>query len=294
LNEVVQETSDTFGTTRKENKIHRELAEDLCGVKADKAQIEQILLNLYVNAADAMPGGGSLYLKTMNVTHAAMAKKPYKVKPGKYVLLTIRDTGRGMDKETMERIFEPFFTTKGLANGTGLGLASVYGILKSHGGYIDVDSAIGHGSTFYIYLPTSEEVVAKEISTDEKLVMGSETILLVDDEDFVLDAGAQLIEAMGYRVLKAKSGPEAVEVYRKSKDTIDLVILDVVMPEMGGGEVYEKLKEVNPQVKVLLSSGYSIEGQAKEILRRGCNGFIQEPFNIEDLSQILRKILDEK
>jgi signal transduction histidine kinase len=124
----------------------------------------------------------------MNVTHAAMANKPYKAKPGSYVLMTIRDTGRGMDKETMERIFEPFFTTKGLAEGTGLGLASVYGILKSHGGYIDVDSAIDHGSTFYIYLPASKEVDSKEISTDEKHVIGSETVLLVDDEDLVLDA----------------------------------------------------------------------------------------------------------
>jgi two-component system, cell cycle sensor histidine kinase and response regulator CckA len=294
LNEVFQETSDTFETTRKDIKIHRDLAEGLLGAKADKAQIEQILLNLYVNAADAMHGGGSLYLKTMNVTHEAMANKPYKVKPGNYVLLTVRDTGRGMDKETMERIFEPFFTTKGLAKGTGLGLASVYGILKSHGGYIDVESEKGHGTTFYVYLPASEEVVVKEISTDEKFVMGSETILLVDDEELVLDSGAQLIEAMGYRALRAKSGSEAVEVFRRNRDIIDLVILDVVMPEMGGGETYDRLKGIDPGIKVLLSSGYSLNGEAGVIMKRGCDGFIQKPFKVEKLSKKLREILNKR
>jgi two-component system, cell cycle sensor histidine kinase and response regulator CckA len=294
LNDVVQETSDTFGTTRKDIKVHRELAANLFGVKADKAQIEQILLNLYVNAADAMPGGGSLYLSTMNVTHEAMANKTYEKKPGNYVLLTVRDTGRGMNKEIMERIFEPFFTTKGLAKGTGLGLASVYGILKSHGGYIDVESEKGHGTTFYVYLPASEEVVAKNIRTEEKFLMGSETVLLVDDEELILDSGAQLLEAMGYRALKAKSGAEAVEVYRKSKDTIDLVLLDVVMPEMGGGETFDRLREIDTGIKVLLSSGYSLDGEAGEIMKRGCDGFIQKPFKLVKLSRKLREILDKR
>ena len=293
LNQLVQETSETFGTTRKDIKIQRVLAADLFGVKADKAQIEQVLLNLYVNAADAMPGGGSLYLKTMNITHKAMADKPYQVKPGNYVFLTVKDTGRGMDKETIERAFEPFFTTKGLAKGTGLGLSSVYGILKSHGGYIDVESKMGQGSAFYIYLPASEEFVSEELASDRHIVKGSETILVVDDEDLVLDAAAQLIEALGYTVFRVKSGFEAVEIYEKNKDGIDLIILDVVMPEMGGGETYDRLTEIDADVRVLLSSGYSLDGEAGEIMKRGCAGFIQKPFKLEELSRKLREILDK-
>jgi PAS domain S-box-containing protein len=293
LNDVIQETLDTFGATRKDITIHREFAESIFGVKADKAQIEQILFNLYVNAADSMPRGGNLYLKTMNVTHADIANKPYKVKPGNYVLMTVRDTGKGMDKETMQRIFEPFFTTKGLAKGTGLGLASVYGIVKSHGGYIDVESEMGGGSTFNIYLPTSEKVVMEQVSGYGEVERGKETILLVDDEELVLDASAQLIKAIGYRVLKAKSGSEAIKVYKENKETIDLVILDVVMPEMSGGETYDRLKEVDSEVVVLLCSGYSLNGEATEIIRRGGAGFIQKPFNVDVLSKKLRNILDK-
>ncbi|GAI20404.1 unnamed protein product, partial [marine sediment metagenome] len=161
LNQLIEETSNTFGTTKREIRIHRELAQDLLGIKADQGQIEQLLLNLYVNAADAMPGGGDLFLNTINVTHKDMRGKPYKPNPGNYVLLTVRDTGVGMDKKTMERVFDPFFTTKGLARGTGLGLASVYGVVKAHAGYIDVKSKKGHGTTFSIYLPASEKRVEK-------------------------------------------------------------------------------------------------------------------------------------
>ncbi|NIO20315.1 MAG: hybrid sensor histidine kinase/response regulator, partial [Candidatus Aenigmarchaeota archaeon] len=159
----MEETSDTFGRTRKEFTIHKDLNEDLFAIEADEGQIEQILLNLYVNAADAMPDGGDLILKTMNTTHEDMKDKPYDPKPGKYVKLIVKDTGEGIDKKTMERIFEPFFTTKEMGKGTGLGLASVYGIIKGHGGYINVDSEKRHGSTFTIYLPGSDVVVPKGI-----------------------------------------------------------------------------------------------------------------------------------
>jgi CheY-like chemotaxis protein len=295
LNQLIKETSDTFAMTKKEIMVHRELAKDLLGIKADQDQIEQILLNLYVNAADAMPGGGDLFLKTMNVTHEDMRDKPYEAKPGDYVLLTVRDTGSGMDKETMERIFEPFFTTKGMARGTGLGLASVYGIVKAHGGYIEVGSKKGHGTTFSIYLPASSEKVAlKEVELPEKILKGKETILLVDDEDMVLDVGEQMLKKLGYEVLLAEGGREAIELYNKNRDIIDMVLLDMIMPEMGGGETYDRMKEINPDIKVLLSSGYSVDGQATEILKRGCDGFIQKPFDMQGLSQRIRKILDLK
>ncbi len=293
LNQLIKDTSDTFATTRKEIRVHHELAKDLPGIKADQGQIEQALLNLYVNAADAMPKGGDLFLRTMNITDKDMTGKPYEPKPGNYVLLTVRDTGIGMDKKTMERLFDPFFTTKGLAKGTGLGTASVYGIIKGHGGYIDVDSEKGYGATFSIYLPATEKGIKDEKELSSTLLKGKETILLVDDEDMVIDVGEQMLKKLGYKVLLAKGGREALDLYRKNQHKINMVLLDMVMPDMGGEETYELLKEINPNVKVLLSSGYSINGQATEILKRGCDGFIQKPFSMNDLSQKLREILDK-
>jgi PAS domain S-box-containing protein len=294
LNQLVKDTSDTFATTKKEIRVHQEPDKDLRGIKADQGQIEQALLNLYVNAADAMPGGGELFLKTTNVTHKDMTGKAYEVKPRDYVLVTVRDTGVGMDKKTKERIFDPFFTTKGLARGTGLGLASVYGTVKGHGGYIDVESKRGHGTTFSIYLPAShEKKVIKEEELPKKILKGKEAILLVDDEDIVLDVGEQMLKALGYKALIASGGKEAIELYKENKDKIGMVLLDMVMPDMGGGETYDRMKEINPDIKVLLLSGYSIDGEATEILKRGCDGFIQKPFDMKELSQRVREILDK-
>ena len=294
LNQLVKETSDTFGMTKKEITVHQELSEKLYGIKADQGQIEQVLLNLYVNAADAMPEGGDLFLKTINATDKDITGKLYKVQPGNYVFLSVRDTGGGMDKETRERIFEPFFTTKGLASGTGLGMASAYGIIKGHGGYIDVDSEVGKGATFSIYLPATEKVIEEKKILSDELVKGKGTVLLVDDEEMVLDVGKELLNHLGYEVLLAENGQEALELYKKNQDEIDLVLLDMVMPVMGGGEAFDRMKEINTNVKVLLSSGYSLEGEAKEILKRGCDAFIQKPFKLEQLSQKLREILYKK
>ena len=294
LNQLVKETSDTFGMTKKEITVHQKLSEKLYGIKADQGQIEQVLLNLYVNAADAMPGGGDLFLKTMNVAGKDITGKPYEVNPGNYVLLTVRDTGVGMDKETKERIFEPFFTTKGLASGTGLGLASAYGIIKGHGGYIDVDSKVGEGTTFNIFLPATEKVIKEKRVLPDKLVAGKGTVLLVDDEEMVLEAGEVLLNHLGYEVLLAENGQEALDLYKKHRDKIDLVLLDMVMPVMGGGEAFDRIKEINTNVKVLLSSGYSLEGEAKEILKRGCDAFIQKPFKMEQLSHKIQELLHKR
>ena len=294
LNRWVKETAFTFGMTRKEIRFHLDLAESLYGIKADQGQIEQVLLNLYVNAADAMPGGGDLFLKTVNLTHKGMRGRPYRAKTGNYILLTVRDTGVGMDKKTTERIFDPFFTTKGLARGTGLGLASVYGIIKGHGGYIDVDSEEGHGTTFSIYLPATEKEIKEENeSLTSEILKGKETVLFVDDEEMVIDAGEQMLITLGYEVLLAGSGQEALDIYKKNQEDIDIVLLDMVLPGMGGGETFDRMREINPGVKVLLSSGYSLDGEAKDILERGCDAFIQKPFNMEGLSQNIRKTLDK-
>ncbi len=297
LNQSVKETSNIFGMTKKEIRIHQEFAENPFGIMADKGQIEQALLNLYINAADAMDGGGDLFVKTIDVTHKDMTAKPYKPKPGNYVLLTVRDTGEGMDKKTKERIFDPFFSTKEMGKGTGLGLASVYGIIKAHGGYIDVDSKRGQGTTFNIYLPASEKEVREAIEekkVHKEVLKGTEIILFVDDEEHVLDVGAQILKSFGYTVFEGRSGKETIEVYKKNRDKIAMVILDMIMPGMGGGETYDRLKKINPEIKVLLSSGYSIDGQATEILQRGCNGFIQKPFKIKEWSIKIREILDAK
>jgi PAS domain S-box-containing protein len=294
INRIIHETSSTFAMTRKDITLHHDLTDALAGVKADAGQIEQVVLNIYVNAAEAMPTGGALYITTKNIAHTQITKKPYTIKPGTYILLTIKDTGIGMDKETQEKVFDPFFTTKGLAKGTGLGLASVYGIIKAHGGYIDVASQKGEGTTFSIYLPASEEIIREEPRPTKSIETGNETILLVDDEEIILDVGEALLTSLGYSVLTAQGGDEAITILRSSLPSSppDLVILDMIMPGMGGGETYDRMKEIHPTIKVLLSSGYSIDGQAKEILKRGCNGFLQKPFTLGEVSKAIREVVD--
>ena len=293
LNHVLEETSETFGRTRREISIRRKFSEDLHTIEADLGQIEQVLWNLFVNAADAMPNGGDLILETRNVTHEEMTGRLYEPKPGDYVLITVTDTGVGMDKNTMERIFDPFFTTKERGRGTGLGLASAYGTVKGHGGYIHVTSSKGQGACFSIYLPASENTILASARLADRFVAGSETVLLVDDEEAIREVGQELLEALGYRVLLSGDGKEALDVYEKNRDRIDIVLLDIVMPQMGGGEVYEKIKGINPDVKVLLLSGYSIDGEAADIMKRGCNGFIQKPFTMKELSARIRQILEQ-
>ena len=290
-NHVIQETSETFGRMRKDITIHRNFSSDLYEIRADSGQMEQVLLNLFVNAADAMPTGGKLSLTSENVTHQDMKTGVYNPQPGIYVKLTIADTGTGMDKEIQERIFDPFFTTKEMGRGTGLGLASAYGIIENHGGHITVKSEKARGTVFNIYLPAIREKHPGKKEPHNQIVSGSGTILLVDDEEMVLDVNVKVLEKLGYSVLEAKSGQEAISAYRENKDEIDMVILDMVMPGMGGGEVYDIMKEINKDVKVLLSSGHSMDGQAQQILQRGCDGFLQKPYRMGEVSGKLSEIL---
>jgi PAS domain S-box-containing protein len=292
LNVILEKTATMFGRTKREVIVKSDFQEDLWTTEVDHGQIEQVLLNIYVNAWQAMPGGGNLYLESRNVIVDENFAHRYSIKKGKYVRISITDTGMGMDKETQERIFEPFFTTKEMGRGTGLGLASAYGIIKNHGGIITVYSESDHGSTFGIYLPASEKAVPAEKPSTKDVLRGHETILLVDDEHMIIDVGKDILQALGYTVIVARNGKDAVRIYREKKDTIDLVILDMIMPGMGGAETFEVLKTINTGVTVLLSSGYSMNGRPAKMLEQGCRGFIQKPYNMAELSQAIRAALD--
>jgi len=292
LNKLIDRSAQMFGRTKKEITMHTKFDGGIWTVEVDRGQIEQVMLNLYVNAWHAMPEGGNLFLRTNNVHLQHEDALPFGIEPGPYVKITIEDTGVGMDDATQGRIFEPFFTTKEMGRGTGLGLASAYGIIKNHGGIIDVSSERGGGTIFSILLPRSEKNVQEQKASPSALTLGTESILLVDDEEMIIEVGQEILQEMGYKVFLARTGREAVEVYNDNKQEIDMVILDMIMPDMGGGEAYDKMKEIHPGVKVLLSSGYSVEGQASEILARGCNGFIQKPFSAKQLSQTIRQVLE--
>ncbi len=294
MNELVLISSDMFGRTKKEIRIHTKCQASPLVVEADRGQIEQVLLNMYINAWQAMPpGGGDLNLETKTVNLDEAYCKPHQTEPGRYVNVSITDTGAGMDEATSLRIFDPFFTTKEKSRGTGMGLASAFGIIKNHGGMITVDSEVGRGTTFNIFLPTSDKEAYRVVPMDESRITGSATILLIDDEEFIIVVCQTMLENLGYRVIVCKGGQEAVKVITDMGNEIDLVILDMIMPGMDGGTTFDRIRDIQPDMPVLLSSGYAINGHADKIMRKGCNGFIQKPYNISELSQKVRKMLDD-
>lgn len=294
LNDIIEKTSNAFGQTRKDVTIQKSLESDIWAVEIDQVQVEQVLVNLYVNAQQAMPDGGELTLKTRNVTLDEAYVRNYKVRPGDYVMVSVTDTGMGIDERTKERIFEPFFTTREMGRGRGLGLASAYGIIRGHQGIINIYSEEGQGTTFNLFLPATDKAAVKETVPPRGLLEGSETILFVDDEDVIIDVNREILESLGYKVVAAKSGQEAIEVYRKLRGKIGLVILDMIMPGMDGEATYDSLRKIDDDVRVILSSGYSKNEQAKAILEKGCQAFIQKPFSISDLSMTIRQVLDKK
>lgn len=294
LNHLVQETFEMFGRTSKNIQLHTNFQKDVWIIEGDRNQLEQVVLNLFINAADAMPEGGDIYIDTNNTFLSEIAAKQHMGEPGNYVTITVRDTGHGMDKETRAKVFDPFFTTKEPDKGTGLGLSSAYGIIKNHNGHIDVYSEPGRGTIFKVFLPASEKETTVQKETDCKLLKGNETVLLVDDEYDFRDVGEEMLQVMGYQVITAKNGKQAVEIFSSMPDKIDLVILDMIMPVMGGGETFDLLKKIRADIKVILSSGYSTDSEAAEILARGCKNFIQKPFGMIELSQKLRETLDDK
>ena len=295
INLIIDKTSGMFERTRKEITVIQELGKEVSMVDADQGQIKQVILNLLVNAWQAMPKGGEIQIKTENRQLSEDEGKIVELSAGNYVKITISDSGVGMDEVVQERIFDPFFTTKHKGGiGTGLGLASAFGIIKNHNGHIQVSSVKGEGSTFTIYLPVSQTLFDAVHKTTEsaKPETGEGTILFIDDEDMVVDSIEPMLKELGYTVFTAKTGASAIQLFTDHKDRIDIVILDMIMPEMSGEEIFVKLKETNPDTKILLSSGYSQNGKASGLLDQGCDGFIQKPFDIHSLSQKLREILD--
>jgi nitrogen-specific signal transduction histidine kinase/CheY-like chemotaxis protein len=293
LNDLIGRSVNLFGRTRKEIRIFEKYADNVLNVEVDRGQIEQVLLNLFVNAWQAMPGGGSLYLETENVVFDKSSADLYDLKAGHYVKVSVTDTGVGMDEKTRQRIFDPFFTTKGMGRGTGLGLASAYGIIKGHGGMITVYSEKGQGTTFHIYLPASKKKAAAEEAVETELSGGRETILLVDDEEVITEVTSRLLGELGYTILTAGSGEQAVEIYRQRHTGIQLVILDMIMPGMSGGETFDELRAINPSVRVILSSGYSIDGKAQAIMKKGLRIFLQKPYRLHDLAKKIREALSD-
>ncbi|HMK34750.1 MAG TPA: PAS domain S-box protein [Desulfomonilaceae bacterium] len=275
--------------------IRLELAKDLKRTNADTAQIEQVIMNLAVNARDAMGERGSLTIRTEGATvDAQYCRLHVDAVPGDYVVLSVSDTGHGMDRQTLLHIFEPFYTTKELGRGTGLGLAMVYGIVKQHGGHLTCYSEVEKGTTFKVYLPvfvTESEVVPDP--TVEIPAEGNETVLLVDDEDPVRELGERILTKNGYDVLTATNGVEALELYLAQREKIDLIILDLIMPAMGGKDCLKELLKIDPHVKVIVASGFAADTSAGECIDDGAKGFVAKPFRFKELLNQVRKALDE-
>jgi two-component system, cell cycle sensor histidine kinase and response regulator CckA len=288
--EVVRKTAMMFGRTHRDIVIVQDFAPDLDAALMDHAQLEQVLLNLFLNAAYAMPGGGHLMLRASNATLSAGETEPHGAKPGRFVKLVVADTGTGIDAATLPRIFEPFFTTKAPGKGSGLGLASVYGIVKNHGGIVTVESELGKGAAFTLLLPAGNRPAVVAPAPVNPVRPGHGTVLVVDDEERLLHLCGRLLQAMGYQVLTASGGRAAVELMRQHHTRISLVILDLTMPEMSGARTFEAIRAISPTVKVLIASGASVEGQAQELLDKGCSGFIQKPFDAAALSEKIQSL----
>lgn len=271
------------------------LAEDLQIIDADPAQMEQVLLNLAVNAQHAMPDGGQLLIETSNVSLSDEYFRTHLgAKPGHYVLLTVSDTGVGVEPEVLDRMFEPFFTTKTNEEGTGLGLAMVHGIVSQHGGYIRCYSEPGRGTSFKIYLPVSRtESLSSLAETREMPAFGTETILIVDDDDRIRDISQQMIEMGGYKVLTAPSGEEALKIYHLRKNEISLIILDLIMPGMGGKRCLRELLRIDPDVRVLVASGFSSNDLTFDEKEAGARGFVRKPYDAKDILGAIRNVLDK-
>ncbi|MCU0723207.1 MAG: PAS domain S-box protein, partial [Planctomycetes bacterium] len=293
LNEVLGKTAQWFGRARKEIVLRLDLQEALWPVEADRGQIEQVLMNLLLNAWQAMPGGGEVFLATGNTALGPEHTGAFDAEPGRYVRVSVADSGEGMDEATRSHLFEPFFSTKGVGKGTGLGLASSWGIVRNHKGFIAARSEKGKGATFEVFLPAAERAARRAHTPPAQAVRGSGTVLLVDDEETILGVVKPLLERMGYRVLAARSGAEALEVQGGRRDGIDLVLLDLVMPGLNGRETAKRLRAVDPSVRILVATGYGADEAALNLADVPVSGVIVKPYDAGRLSEAIRKALEK-
>jgi PAS domain S-box-containing protein len=289
INDLIEKSTRMFIRTRKEIQLQTFLQPEVYKVEIDPGQIEQVLINIYVNAWQAMPDGGKLIIETSNVHLDQEFCTPHEVEAGPFVKIVLTDTGIGMNPQTIQRIFEPFFTTKGVGKGTGLGLASAYGIVRNHKGIIRVESEPGQGTSFMIYLPACLSASLSQPVETEGMIEGRGTVLIVDDESESIQAEEAMLKRLGYDVLVAGSGPEAIRIFTEHRERIDLVTLDMIMPGMGGRETFEKLRRIDPKVKILFISGYGINHDIEETAQDDLSGFLEKPFDIVKLSQ---KVVD--
>jgi signal transduction histidine kinase len=274
--------------------ISVQTAQNLNVTMVDPVQADQVMMNLCLNARDAMPNGGELIIKTINVEIGEEFRSLHSyARPGSYVLLSVSDNGIGMDTETVEQIFEPFFTTKEMGKGTGLGLATVYGIVKQHGGFIEVASAPERGTTFEVYLPASSGAPeAREAQSEEKAKRGSETILLAEDHEGLRQSAQEMLETLGYRVIAASNGLEAVQFFKTNCDQVALVVLDVVMPGLSGPDAFLQMTALQPALPVVFTTGYTSEtASLTSMLEKGAS-FLQKPYSQRSIGQMIRGILD--
>ena len=292
--EIAQIRRLLLSTVPKTIEITSRLNDDLDVVQADSSQLGQVLMNLAVNARDAMPSGGILTFESDNVIlQEQHFEGNLEIQPGKYVLITVSDTGHGMSAKTLDHIFEPFYTTKNLGEGTGLGLANVYGIVRQHGGYVHCSSGLGVGTTFNIYLPSLETNVNCSPSIPEiETHGGDETILLVEDEEDVRTLCKELLGTYGYHVITAKNGKEAVDIYRNHCNDISLVMLDLIMPEMDGIKCAEYIMNIDPKAKIIVASGFSPSESATRKLLKGHRNFVSKPYDVNELLNCIRHALD--
>jgi signal transduction histidine kinase/CheY-like chemotaxis protein len=293
ISEVVDFLNHSFD---KRIVINSKLKAEYPYVEGDPNQIQNMLLNLAINARDAMPDGGSLTFESSieYLSETYCQRIPYEIHKGLFLEIKVSDTGNGIDDANIRRIFEPFFTTKSKGKGTGMGLASVFGAVSNHGGSIEVKSCLGKGSTFCIYFPIGAAMTERE--NDRKSLdrnKGDNVILLVDDDELIRQMGLDFLSILGYSIITCNNGREAVEYYQENWQNIDLVILDMIMPEMGGKDVFRILRKINSDVRIILSSGFSLGDDIKTLLEEGAEAFIGKPFELNEFSDVLSKVMNK-